>query len=70
MWLSVSNDRGVRATAGLDCHVDFRMYVLVWSPTGISGWDWVWIVLGVTLDIMKWGQIANNRKSIPGYSLT
>ena len=46
------------------------MYVLVWSPAGISGWDWVWIILGVMLDIMKWGQIANNRKSIPGYTLT
>ena len=44
-------------------------YVLVWSPaTGITGWDWVWIALGVVLDIAKWGQIANNRKQIPGYS--
>lgn len=42
------------------------MYMLVWSPTGIQGWDWMWIVLGVMLDIMKWGQIANNRKNIPG----
>ncbi len=26
------------------------MYVLVWNPrTGISGWDWVWIALGVVL---------------------
>jgi len=44
------------------------MYMLVWSPTGIQGWDWMWIVLGVMLDIMKWGQIANNRKNIPGVS--
>jgi hypothetical protein len=44
------------------------MYVLVWSPvTGMSGWDWVWVLLGVGLDIMKWGQIANKRKEIPGY---
>jgi hypothetical protein len=44
------------------------MYVLVWTPaTGISGWDWLWIGLGVLLDIMKWGQIANNRKGIPYY---
>jgi hypothetical protein len=43
------------------------MYMLVWSPTGIQGWDWLWIVLGVILDINKWAQIANNRKGIPGY---
>jgi hypothetical protein len=44
------------------------MYVLVWSPaTGVAGWDWVWVLLGVALDVMKWGQIANKRKEIPGY---
>ena len=44
------------------------MYVLVWSPgVGVVGWDWLWIGLGVLLDIMKWGQIANNRKDVPGY---
>jgi uncharacterized membrane protein len=43
-------------------------YVLVWSPaTGVSGWDWVWIGLGVVLDLMKWGLIGDNRKQIPGY---
>jgi hypothetical protein len=45
------------------------MYVLVWSPaTGIQGWDWLWIGLGVWMDIMKWGRIAENRRQIPGYS--
>ena len=44
------------------------MYVLVWNPiTGVTGWDWVWIALGVVLDIMKWGQIVNNRRGVPGY---
>lgn len=44
------------------------MYVLVWNPlSGISGWDWLWIALGVMLDIMKWGQIANVCRGIPGY---
>ena len=27
----------------------------------------MWIGLGVILDIMKWGQIANNRQAVPGY---
>jgi hypothetical protein len=43
------------------------MYMLTWTPGGIQGWDWMWIVLGVLLDIMKWGQIAANRQNIPGY---
>ena len=44
------------------------MYLLSWSPgLGIYGWDWMWIGLGVVLDIMKWSQIAHNRRGIPGY---
>jgi len=44
------------------------MWVLIWTPaTGVSGWDWIWVLLGVGLDIMKWGQIANKRKEVPGY---
>ena len=44
-------------------------YVLVWNPvTGVSGWDWVWVGLGVLLDLMKWGSIVNSRKEAPGYS--
>ena len=44
------------------------MYVLIWNPvTGVSGWDWIWIALGVMLDLMKWGLIGNNRRQIPGY---
>ena len=43
------------------------MYMLVYSPTGIEGWDWMWIALGVLLDIMKWQQVLNNRQQVPGY---
>jgi len=42
------------------------MYLLVWSPTGLNGFDWVWLFLGVMLDVMKWSQIARNREGIPG----
>jgi hypothetical protein len=42
------------------------MYLLVWSPSGLHGFDWVWLALGVMLDIMKWSQIARNREGIPG----
>jgi len=43
------------------------MFMLVWRPTGIDGWDWLWIVLGVILDVMHWGQVAQNRRNVPGY---
>jgi hypothetical protein len=47
------------------------MYVLSWNPvTGISGWDWLWIGLGVWLDVMKWGRVFANRKNIPGMQST
>lgn len=44
------------------------MYLLAYTPpAGITGWDWLWIVMGVLLDIIKWSWIANNRRGIPGY---
>lgn len=47
------------------------MYILSWSPgVGISGWDWLWIGLGVLLDVMKWSQIAATRRGVPGYPET
>jgi hypothetical protein len=46
------------------------MYLLVWTPTGLSGFDWVWLLLGLLLDLMKWGQIAANRREIPQYPET
>ena len=46
------------------------MYVLVYSPvTGVVGWDWLWIGLGVWMDVIKWTRILENRKNIPGYSM-
>ena len=42
-------------------------YMLVWSPAGIQGFDWAWLGLGLLLDLMKWGQIINNRTGVPGY---
>jgi hypothetical protein len=38
------------------------MYMLVWTPTGINGWDWLWIILGLFLDLWKWSQVWANRQ--------
>ena len=43
------------------------MYVLTWNPvTGVVGWDWVWVLLGLMLDVMKWASIYQNRQEVPG----
>ena len=45
------------------------MFVLLSKRVkGVDGWDWVWIALGVWLDLMKWSRIYENRQNIPGYS--
>ena len=41
------------------------MYMLTWTPNGIEGWDWLWIALGLFLDVAHWGQTAANRKQVP-----
>ena len=46
------------------------MYMLVWTPLGVQGWDWMWIILGFFLDLMKWSQVAANRNRIPSYPVT
>lgn len=39
------------------------MYMLAWSaPGGVQGWEWMWVILGVLLDIMKWSSIVKYRK--------
>jgi hypothetical protein len=45
------------------------MYVILWSPGGLVGWDWFWIILAVILDIGHIGGIGYaNRNRIPGYT--
>ena len=45
-------------------------YMLVWSPTGIAGWDWLWIAMGVMLDIMKWSSWVKYRNENEYYPET
>jgi len=44
------------------------MYMLAWKPTGIQGWDWLWILLGLFLDASHYAQMAANRRNVPGYT--
>jgi hypothetical protein len=46
------------------------MWTLVASPaTGVTGFNWVWIILAVIIDIATYsGGGYGNRNRIPGYS--
>ncbi len=43
------------------------MYILAWTPLGIDGWEWLWIALGVILDLLNWGQAISNRRTAAEY---
>lgn len=44
------------------------MYVILWSPTGLAGWDWFWLVMAVVVDVMHYSSTAySNRNQISGY---
>jgi hypothetical protein len=43
------------------------MYILVYGANGIVGFDWVWLGLGVALDIATYSGNAARRRTIPGY---
>ena len=43
-------------------------YVLV-APGGVNSLDWLWIALGVALDLSFWfGGAYGNRRRMPGYT--
>jgi hypothetical protein len=43
------------------------MYVILWGPTGnLTGWDWLWLLLAVVIDISHYGASAySNRDRLP-----
>jgi len=45
------------------------IYVLVYNPVvGVTGWSWLWVFLGLVLDISSYSSSAySNRNRIPGY---
>lgn len=44
------------------------MYLIVWSPvSGLYGFDWVWIGIGITLDVLSYTSGGySNRKRFGG----
>ena len=42
------------------------MYVILWGPTGnLTGWDWLWLILAVVIDVSHYGASAYSNES-PG----
>lgn len=42
------------------------MYVLLWSPNGLTGFDWIWLALAFALDIGGMvGSAYGNRDRMP-----
>ncbi len=47
------------------------MYMLAWTVgTGVVGWDWMWVVMGLVLDLIKWTQLYTTRRQVPGYPVS
>jgi hypothetical protein len=46
------------------------MYVILWTPVvGLTGWDWMWLILAVFCDVAHYSSTAyQNKEKIPGMS--
>lgn len=44
-------------------------YVILYAPgVGLTGWDWLWVILAVLLDIQHYAGAYSQRNQVPGYS--
>ena len=44
-------------------------YALLWSPSGLSGTDFLWLILAFGIDVFSAGSSAwGNRDRMPGYT--
>jgi hypothetical protein len=43
------------------------IYVLLYTPgVGLTGWEWLWVILAALFDIGHWGASYTQRNQIPG----
>ncbi|NJN83564.1 MAG: hypothetical protein HC802_15625 [Caldilineaceae bacterium] len=46
-------------------------YTVLYTPgVGLTGWDWLWVILAVLLDIQHYASAYTKRNDIPGYGTT
>ncbi|HEV8194825.1 MAG TPA: hypothetical protein VGP82_25515 [Ktedonobacterales bacterium] len=48
------------------------MYVLWWTPIGLTGWGWYFVIIGLLLDIGSYSGSAygNRNRFVAGYRTT
>ncbi len=45
------------------------IYVILWTPgVGLVGWDWLWVVLAVMMDVTNAAGNYRSRNEFPGYN--
>ena len=45
------------------------IYTILWTPSGLSGADWLWVAIAFLLDLTHYGYSTwGNRDKIPGYT--
>ncbi len=43
-------------------------YVILYTPgVGLTGWDWMWVILAAILDLQHYVSGYTQREQIPGY---
>ena len=43
------------------------IYVVLYTPgIGLTGWEWIWVIIAALLDIGHWGASSTQRNQIPG----
>jgi hypothetical protein len=69
-FMNAFNDKWLVAVLGI-IFLPFTtlMYAIMsWGGSSVTGWDWLWIILAVFLDLSHYAHTAyNNRNAIPGY---
>lgn len=46
------------------------MFVIIYTPGGLHGWDWLWIGLAIGADISSYLGTYHKRQQVPGYTAT
>ncbi|HZX54916.1 MAG TPA: hypothetical protein VFE86_09545 [Ilumatobacteraceae bacterium] len=40
------------------------MYVILWEPGGLTGWEWFWVAIAGVLDVTHWTASAARRNEL------
>jgi len=43
------------------------IYVILWRTGGLTGLDWLWVIVAALVDVTHWGAGWTQRHQTPGY---